>query len=145
MIAMSKDSYNIRFERVRAAFETRDVSSFTDAELSEFTDTLCDDGLRNDEHQTRAILRILAMSHVQMKGHITKLDAANGKTQRWFMALAIASLIASGVSIVQSLIPKSVDVPALQDSRPTVQPDTQKHDATSKVDPAKTIPPPTKK
>jgi hypothetical protein len=80
-----------------------------------------------------------------MKGHITKLDAANGKTQRWFMALAIASLIASGVSIVQSLIPKSVDVPALQDSRPTVQPDTQKHDATSKVDPAKTIPPPTKK
>jgi hypothetical protein len=136
MIAMSKDSYNIRFERVRVAFETRDVSSFTDAELSDFTDTLCDGGLRNDEHQTRAILRILAMSHVQMKGHITKLDAANGKTQRWFMALAIASLTASGVSIVQNLIQKSVDVPVLKDFRPTVQSDIQGHDV------AKTIPSP---
>ena len=91
------------------------------------------------------IVQGLVVNHEQMVRHITKLDAANGKTQRWFMALAIALLMASGVSIVQNLIPKSVDVPALQDSRVTVQPDTQKHDAASKVDPAKTTPPLPKK
>lgn len=98
-------NYNTRFERVRAAFETRSVSSFTDKELSDFTDILCDDGLRNEEHQTRAILRILAMSHVQMKGHITKLNEASKKTQRLVIILAIVSLLASIVTIVQNGIP----------------------------------------
>ena len=91
------------------------------------------------------IVQGLVVNHEQMVRHLTKLDVANGKTQKWFMVLAVASLIASGVSIVQSLIPKSVEVPTLQDARPAVQSDTQKHDATSKVDPSKSAPPIPKK
>ena len=97
---MSKDPLNLRNERVREAFDTRRVSDFSEDELHEFTDTLCDDGLRSAEGQSRAMLRILAINHVQMQRHITALNTTNGATQRWVIALAVAALVAAVVQII---------------------------------------------
>ena len=100
---MSKTGHNVSYEAVCKAFDDMKVSDFKDDELSDFTDALCDDGLKNVEHQTRAILRILAINHVQMARHITNLDAANGRTQRWVIRLSIAALIAGGLQAAVAL------------------------------------------
>jgi 3-deoxy-D-arabino-heptulosonate 7-phosphate (DAHP) synthase len=146
---MSKTGHNVSYATVCKAFDDRKVSDFTESELSDFVDVLCDDGIKNEEHQTRALLRIASLTHVQMRGHLTKLDAANARTQKWFMVLAVASLIGT---VVQALVAAafyfghpSVSRSDEQASSKAVQCDTQQHDAASKVDPTKSTPPPAKK
>lgn len=143
---MGKTGHNISYAAVCEAFNARKVSDFSDDELSDFVDVLCDDGIKNEEHQTRALLRIAALTHVQMREHITKLDAANRTTQRWFIVLAIASLIGT---VVQAFVAAafyfghpSVSRSDEQTSRKTIQGDTQQHDAASNVDQTTFTPPP---
>jgi hypothetical protein len=41
----------------------------------------------------------IAISHAILSAHITKLDAANGRLQKWVIAMAAASLLAAGVQV----------------------------------------------
>lgn len=143
---MSKTGHNVSYATVCATFDDRKVSDFTESELSDFVDVLCDDGIRHEEHQTRSLLRIAALTHVRMERHITKLDAANRKTQKWFMVLAGASLIGTAVQAFVAAAfyfgHPSVSRSDDQTSSKAVQADTQQHDAPGKVNQSKATPPP---
>ena len=145
---MSKTGHNVSYATVCKAFDDRKVSDFTDDELLDFVDVLCDDGLRNDEHQVRASLRIAALNHVRMERHITKLDAAARNTQCWFMFLAVMSILAAGVQVVCDVRSElrdtrvgSLSPKVSADSNPAVQDDAQKHETPGSVQQPPSLPP----
>jgi len=92
------------------------------------------------------VVQGLAVNHEFLVRHITKLDTANGETQKWFIRLAIASLIGTAVQAFVAAAfyfgHPSVSRSDEQASSKAVQTNTQQHDATSKVDQAKPTPPP---
>ena len=94
------------------------------------------------------IVQGLVVNHEQMARHITKLDTANGETQKWFIRLAIASLIGTAVQAFVAAAfyfgHPSVSRSDEQTPSEAVQTNTQQHDAACKVDQAKTTPPPAK-
>ena len=82
------------------SFDARKVSDFTDSELSDFVDILCDDGIKNDEHQTRALLRITALNHVRMERFIRRLNTQNGITADAVRRLTYFAVVLATIQVV---------------------------------------------
>jgi hypothetical protein len=86
------------------------------------------------------IVQGLVVNHEQMVRHLTKLDAANGRTQRWFIAFAVLSLAGLSVQIYRDLTAERIVVVSSTPSQPRLPDDTNDETAASKVDPTKPAP-----
>lgn len=89
---MASDEIKLRDE-ISAQFAKGGVLTASDEKLQEYLMSLSSGHVENDMVRHREIIRALTINHIQMKRHIDNLNAQSNKTQRWVMALAIASLI----------------------------------------------------
>lgn len=90
---------NPSFQEVNTAFVNGSFATKTDAELISYLTVLAREPSYNQQLQHLAIIRAQAINELLMQRHIEKLDRQSQITQYWFMALAIASLIASIIQI----------------------------------------------
>lgn len=75
------------------AFRNGEIWSCTESELKAFLDRLNEEGILNDRVQHRAIIRALTINHIQMQRLLEAQERSNAITQRWFMVLAIGSIL----------------------------------------------------
>lgn len=90
---------NPSFQEVNTAFVDGSFINKDDNELISYLTVLAREPSYNQNLQHLAIIRAQTINDLLMKRHVDKLDKQNLKTQRWFMALAVASLFASIVDI----------------------------------------------
>lgn len=114
---MSKESHNVAYAHLREQFSGRQISEFTDEDLTGFVDILCDEGIRSDEAQTRALLRITAINHIQMSRLIQRLNFQNGitaaavKRLTWFaLGLAALQVFFAGFFVWREFHPRDLPV-----------------------------------
>ena len=89
---MANDRIKLQDE-ISAQFENGGVMAASDEKLQEYIMSLSSGHVPNDMVRHREIIRALTINHIQMKRHIDSLNRQSNKTQKWVMALAIASLI----------------------------------------------------
>lgn len=92
---------NPNFQEVNAAFVDGSFINKADEELISYLTVLAKEPSYNQNLQHLAIIRAQTINDLLMKRYIDKLDKQNLKTQRWFMALAAASLLASVIDILK--------------------------------------------
>ena len=84
------------------AFRHATVFNANPEALERYLHLLCERPILSEKLHHREIIRGITINHIQMKNMIARLDAQNTRTQRWFMVLAIFSLLASILSIAKS-------------------------------------------
>ena len=93
-----------RLERLNIAFREKPIWDMTPEERAEFVATLCNEEIPNPNVQHRAIVRMLAIDHVQMAGiireleaTITRLNQENGKIAKRVLVLTWICAICGGI------------------------------------------------
>ena len=100
---MEQDSYLMK--RIEAndalskAFENETVWDASPEELKSHLRTLHTHNIPNETVRHRAIIQALTINHIQMARLIASLEEKNKITQRWFMFIAIGTLIISALSL----------------------------------------------
>ena len=89
-----------RFETVRAKFQDGSIRSATVEELEASVSGLATTSIQNDSVRHEALVMADAIHSILLRRLLDEQEKRNAKTQRWFMVLAIGSLISSGVQIV---------------------------------------------
>ncbi len=80
-------------------FEFGDISAKSDDDLRRYLVAICRNETGNDAVYARDIMRVGTLNQLLLSRHIAKLDAASVRMQRWFMVLAILSLVAAGLQV----------------------------------------------
>jgi hypothetical protein len=81
------------WEAAGKAFESGNIESCDDATLRGYLQAISNQQIQNGSIQHRDIVRGITLNHMLLQRHIDRLDRQNTKTQRWVMALAVASLM----------------------------------------------------
>jgi hypothetical protein len=105
-----------------AVFESGDISSRSDADLRRYLIAICRNETGNDSVFARDIMRVGTLNQLLLTRHIENLDAASARMQKWFMFLAILSLVAAGLQVAvgwRQLSSTSAAVPAQLQMRPS--------------------------
>ncbi len=95
-----------RYEDAHAAFMRGDIENQSDEQLLIHLSGLANQNNINTGTQHRDVIRGLTVNNILLKrhldrlqGHITALNGQNSRTQRFVIALTIASLLGSGVQV----------------------------------------------
>lgn len=83
------------WESCNSAFRQKNVASKDDDTLRDYLFSMANSGNAVDLTD----LRSNYINHLLFQRHIEKLDRKNTRLQRWFLAFAIVSVIASAVQI----------------------------------------------
>lgn len=87
------------YQAVEDAFREGRIASEDSATLRQYLEALSNQPLPNEFIRHRDIVRGLTINHILLQRHISDLDRKNATTQKLVMALAAASLLASGGQI----------------------------------------------
>jgi len=96
----------IDFEVVRLAFRDGSINAATDEELQRAIGSLANTRIMNDSVQHEAIVMADAIHSILLRRLLDTQEERNQKSQRWFMILAIAGVIAAIVQVVMAIIKK---------------------------------------
>jgi hypothetical protein len=86
-----------QYESAHKSFRSGAVMSEDNETLLNHLSGLANQNNTNEGTQHRDIVRGLTINHILLQRHIDGLNKQNAKTQRWVIALAVASLIATAV------------------------------------------------
>jgi len=102
-----------QWEAASKAFENGSIESCDNATMRAHLLALSNQQIHNDSIQHRDVIRGITLNHILLQRHINDLDRQNTKTQRWVIALAVASLIGTAVQVYYSVNP-TANAPAAQ-------------------------------
>ena len=88
-----------RHDKLNVTFESGAVFNAPEDELLEHLKTLCTGNIPNDTIRYRETIRGLTINHIQIRRLIDRLDHQNQKITKWFIILAVASLVSSVIQI----------------------------------------------
>ena len=98
---MSEDQKHIKsHDDLNAAFDSGKIFTATDEDFERYLSALGSLEIKSDEVRSKAIVRALVINHLQMRRLIGILEQKNKVTQRWFMVLAIGSLIVGVLAVL---------------------------------------------
>ena len=103
-----------QWEAANKAFESGAIEKCTDAELRAHLLSLANQSIQNASIQHRDVIRGLTLNHLILQRHIDRLDRQNTRTQCWFMALAVASLIGTAAQVYYAVRPSASPAPVAQ-------------------------------
>lgn len=103
-----------QWEAASKAFESGTIEQCSNAELRAHLLALSNQSIHNASIQHRDVIRGITLNHLILQHHIDRLDCQNTKTQRWFMALAVASLIGTAVQVYYAVRPSTLPAPGAQ-------------------------------
>lgn len=98
------DQVRLRLQRsdaLNGAFEQSTIYTASDDQLVDHLKTICMQDVINTSVQHREVARALTINHIQMQRHIDRLEQRGATAQRWFMILAVASIVAQIVDMVR--------------------------------------------
>jgi hypothetical protein len=81
------------------AFNNRTIFEASLPELQRYLCAISCNVTGDDAVYARDIMRTTALNHLILQMHISTLNRSNLKTQRWFMGLAVCSMIAAVIQI----------------------------------------------
>ena len=101
-----------QWEAASKAFENGSIESCDNATMRAHLLALSNQQIHNDSIQHRDVIRGITLNHILLQRHINDLDRQNTKTQRWVIALAVASLIGTAVQVYYTVNPSTLTDPA---------------------------------
>ena len=96
-----------QWEEANRMFRSGGIELCDKPTLTRYLLAITNQQINNQTIQHRDVIRGMWINHILLQKHIDDLDRKNDRLQRWFLAFAIASLIASAVQIAVALIPPS--------------------------------------
>lgn len=93
------------------AFEDGSIESCDNATMRAHLLAISNQPIINDAIQHRDVIRGITLNHILLQRHINDLDRQNTKTQRWVIALAVASLIGTAVQVYYAVNPSTLSAP----------------------------------
>ena len=102
------------WEAAGKAFEDGSIESCGNATMRAHLLALSNQQIYNDSIQHRDVIRAITLNHILLQRHINDLDRQNTKTQRWVIALAVASLIGTAVQVYYTINPNTFTPTAKQ-------------------------------
>ena len=101
---MSRDLQLAEWEEANSAFKSGAIALCNKEQLNRYLLVIANQHIGNQAIQHRDVIRGIWINHLLLQKHIDDLDRKNNTLQRWFLAFAIASLIASVVQIGVALL-----------------------------------------
>lgn len=95
-----------KYEDANTAFRTGSVITDDKEKLLEYLSGLSNQSNTNDGVKHRDIIRGITINHLLLQKYIDSLERKSATMQKWVIALAVASLLGTGIQILVDLLKK---------------------------------------